>query len=71
MTDISSVPIPKNCRFGEVIDILKGEGIIVRAGSGALTIKELQLEGKNILDADSFLRGHRIPRGHILGSHPA
>lgn len=51
---------------GEVVDIVKGKGIIVRTGSGNLAVKNLQLEGKKILDSDSFVRGHRIPKGYIL-----
>lgn len=49
---------------GEVVDIVKDRGIVVRTGSGHLVIKYLQLEGKKILDADSFLRGHRIEKGY-------
>lgn len=51
---------------GEVVDIIKGEGLVVRTGSGDIAIQNLQLEGKKILDADSFLRGHRIAIGHIF-----
>ena len=50
--------------FGEVIDIIKDKGIIVSTGSGAILIKELQLEGKKVLDCDSFIRGHMINRGY-------
>lgn len=54
-------------RPGIVEDVVKDKGIIVRAGSGELLIKYLQLEGKKALDADSFVRGHRIPKGYIFG----
>lgn len=53
-----------NAQNGEVVDIVKDKGIVVRTGSGHLVIKYLQLEGKRILDADSFLRGHRIEKGY-------
>jgi len=49
---------------GEVLDVAKGKGIIVRAGDGLVAIQNLQLEGKKILDADSFVRGHRIAKGY-------
>lgn len=52
---------------GEVVDIIKGEGIMVHTASGDLAIKYLQLEGRKILDSDSFVRGHRIPVGYIFG----
>lgn len=50
--------------IGEVADIIKDKGIIVRTGSGDLLIKYLQLEGKKEMDADSFVRGHKIERGY-------
>jgi methionyl-tRNA formyltransferase len=52
---------------GEVIDIVSGKGIVVKTGSGAIAIRYLQLEGKKVLDADAFLRGHRIDIGERLG----
>ena len=49
---------------GEVVGIVKGKGIIVRTGSGELAVQFLQLEGKKVLDADAFVRGHKIARGY-------
>ena len=49
---------------GEVIDIVEGKGIVVRTGLGNIAIQHLQLEGKKVLDSDSFIRGHRIARGY-------
>lgn len=54
----------KMAQPGEVVDIVKDKGIIVHTGSGHLAIRYLQLEGKKILDADSFVRGHRIEKGY-------
>lgn len=56
----------EGAKFGEVIDIVKGKGIAVHADGGDLIIKYLQLEGKKILDADSFLRGHKIAKGCLF-----
>ena len=53
---------------GEVVDIAEGKGVIVRTGSGSLAIQYLQLEGKKVLDSDSFVRGHRIARGYRFGN---
>ncbi|MFA6321824.1 MAG: methionyl-tRNA formyltransferase [Candidatus Omnitrophota bacterium] len=49
---------------GQVIDILKDRGIAVRTGDGDLLMQYLQLEGKKPLEADAFVRGHRIARGY-------
>ena len=49
---------------GEVSDIIKGKGVIVRTGSGHIVIKYLQLEGKKVMDSDSFVRGHKIEKGY-------
>lgn len=54
-------------RCGTVSAVIPGEGIAVQTGSGTLIIQYLQLEGKKELDADSFLRGHRIPIGYKFG----
>lgn len=51
---------------GEIIDVTKDE-IIVLSGQGALSILELQLEGKKRMNADQFLRGYQIQKGTILG----
>lgn len=61
-----SVSSREEAKFGEVIDIVKNKGIVVRAGGGDLIIKYLQLEGKKVLDVDSFLRGHKIAKGYIF-----
>ncbi|MFA5142642.1 MAG: methionyl-tRNA formyltransferase [Candidatus Omnitrophota bacterium] len=52
------------CARGEVVNIIKGKGIVVRTGAGDLIVQYLQLEGKKVLDADSFVRGHKIERGY-------
>ncbi|MDP2913140.1 MAG: methionyl-tRNA formyltransferase [Candidatus Omnitrophota bacterium] len=57
----------KGIKTGEVVDIIKNEGILTHTGSGNILIKHLQLEGKKALDADSFVRGHRIPGGYHFG----
>jgi len=52
---------------GEVLDVVKEKGIIVKTGSGAIAVTHLQIEGKKALDADAFVRGHRIAKGGLLG----
>ncbi len=62
-TDIAAGKGGKN---GQIIDIVKGKGIVVKTGSGNLVIQHLQLEGKKILSADAFLRGHRVEIGSVF-----
>lgn len=47
---------------GEVVDIKK-DAILVKTGEGILAVKELQLEGKKRMDAESFLRGYPLTIG--------
>lgn len=42
-------------------------GLAVQCGCDALIIKSLQLEGKNALTSEEFLRGHKDFIGNILG----
>jgi len=49
---------------GEVVDIIKGTGIIVNTGRGLLAIRYLKLEGKKDMAADLFILGHRIAKGY-------
>ena len=65
-TEILTQLVSRDAKTGQVVDIVKNEGIIVHTGSGDLTIKYLQLEGKKVLDADAFVRGHQIPKGYIF-----
>jgi methionyl-tRNA formyltransferase len=52
---------------GAVIAADTKSGLIVRTGDSALSILELQLEGKRQMSIESFLRGHTIRAGTILG----
>ena len=47
---------------GTVLD----ERLTVACGDGALRILGLQLAGKTAMAAESFLRGHAVPRGTVL-----
>ena len=68
MTGVSPLPGAEGgSQPGEVMEATGEKGIIVATGHGALAITYLQLEGKKILDAASFLRGHRMEKGEILG----
>jgi methionyl-tRNA formyltransferase len=61
--DVCECPVGAAADAGEVLGIIRSKGIIVKTGSGAVAITHLQLEGKKVLDADAFVRGHRIDKG--------
>jgi methionyl-tRNA formyltransferase len=44
---------------GQPGEILKDEKLIIAAGTGALSLNEVQLEAKRRMNAAEFLRGHR------------
>jgi methionyl-tRNA formyltransferase len=48
---------------GTVLD----DRLTVACGSGALRLTRVQLAGRAAVDADAFLRGHRIPAGVVFG----
>jgi methionyl-tRNA formyltransferase len=51
---------------GSVIDAGPG-GITVATGTGTLALTVVQLEGHRALPAASFIRGHPVPVGSVLG----
>lgn len=40
---------------------------IISAGTGAIRVEKLQMEGKKPMPSDEFLRGHRVRKGSVLG----
>lgn len=55
----------KNQIHGEVIDI--GDEIIVSCGDKAIGVSEIQVPGKKIMDACSFINGYHIKVGEKFG----
>lgn len=53
-------------RAGEVIAADRKQGLVVAAGSGAVKLLEVCLEGKKRVDALDFLNGARLTPGTIL-----
>lgn len=49
---------------GQVAAASAAEGIVVKTGSGAISIRYLQPEGKKEMDSGSFLLGHQIKKGY-------
>jgi methionyl-tRNA formyltransferase len=54
-------------RPGEVLRV-GAEGIVVAAGTGALALLEVQLEGRKRLAAGRFLAGRPVAPGTCLGA---
>ncbi|MFZ5975958.1 MAG: methionyl-tRNA formyltransferase [Bacillota bacterium] len=52
---------------GEVLSAHPKKGLFVAAGQGAVEILELQAPGSKRMDASSYLLGHAIQEGIILG----
>ena len=45
---------------GQILQIDKKQGIQVATGSGAIWIKELQPQNRNVIPADAFARGYQV-----------
>ena len=41
--------------------------LTIACGRGAIRLSKIQMPGRSVLDADSFLRGHPVPPGLLLG----
>ncbi len=50
------------------IAVSDGRRLIVAAGEGFLSVRELQLEGKKRMDVEAFLRGYKIEPGQCFQS---
>lgn len=61
-----TVDIDADARPGTVLH-LDNNGIIVKTGSGCISVLELQLQGKKKITAGEFLRGNKIEIGTVLG----
>ncbi len=64
---IEAVPAAGNTGApGRVVPVKEGAGFAVETGAGVLVVKQLQLEGKRVMNADEYLRGHRQFIGEVL-----
>lgn len=54
---------------GEVVRIDSRAGLIVSTGEGALSLAELQPEGKRRMSGLEFVRGYRVKEGDVFGSN--
>lgn len=63
--DADVEPAQENGVPGEIIAVRK-DAILVQTGDGILAVKELQLEGKKRMTAESFLRGYEVKTNIVL-----
>lgn len=61
--DVIYQEYPGKC--GEVVEVSK-DALVIKTGEGALSVKDIQLEGKKRMTVDSFLRGYIVNVGTIL-----
>ena len=54
---------------GEILMIDSEVGLVVATGDGALTLTEVQPEGKKRMSGLEFVRGYRLKVGDVFGSH--
>ena len=59
------VPAVPGTAPGTVIES-DGRRLVVACGQDALSIERIQPAGKRVLSIDEFLRGYRIPLGHVF-----
>lgn len=55
-------------RHGEIVKVIKGEGLLVQTGKGRLLVTEVQPVGKKRMSADAFARGYRVGPGVLMGT---
>jgi methionyl-tRNA formyltransferase len=63
VTDICS---DKSVKSGEIVEIIKNKGFVVRCNNSFLLVKSVQPVSKNIMSAWSFLQGHQLKIGDKL-----
>jgi methionyl-tRNA formyltransferase len=66
----SPTVLPGSGKPGEVLGQVN-EGLLVACGDDAIAFGELQLAGRNRMDANAFLAGNPIPRGANLSNPPS
>ncbi len=54
----------KKC--GEIIEIIKKQGFVVKTGDGAVLVKAIQIQGKKEVSVSDFLLGNRLDVSEIL-----
>jgi methionyl-tRNA formyltransferase len=53
---------------GEILDICKERGLLIKCGYGAIWIQKVQLDGHKIIHGYEFFLGRKIQKGDVLES---
>jgi methionyl-tRNA formyltransferase len=59
--------LEKDMLTGQITQICKSEGFLVRGGDAYLLVKEVQLSNRNPISGYDFIKGYQIKKGFILG----
>ncbi len=62
-----SSKVEKDVLAGQITQICKPEGFLVRGGDAPLLVKEVQLPNRNPISGYDFIKGYQIKKGFILG----
>lgn len=52
---------------GSIVELIKGLGVLVQAGAGALVLTEVQPSGRNRMPAEAFWQGYGLASGCMFG----
>lgn len=63
-------PAPEAGTAGEIVET-QVDGLLVKAGTGAVLLAKIQPEGGRPMSAAEYARGHRPRQGEVLGAQPA
>lgn len=53
--------------IGEIVEVIKDKGLVVKTGDGSLLITEIQAQNGKRMTVEEYLRGHEIEKNTILG----
>jgi len=59
--------LEKDALAGQIIQIRKPEGFLVKGGDASLLVKEVQLPNRNPISGYDFIKGYQIKKGFVLG----
>lgn len=64
---ICAAPAEGSGTPGQILGLVKKQGLRVATGDGAVYLREVQFPGKKRMPVEDYMRGHEIKTGSILG----
>ncbi len=52
--------------FGQVLDVIKDKGIVVKTGTSNIILTELQAQGGRRMSGSDYLRGHTVDKNYVF-----